>query len=72
MKLFKRKQATISSDAVAEKIAGNITRRQRQLADFLNHKISCLPKKSLVFVLFGFCLAFGAYCIYLLYNSIIN
>ncbi|TCC91929.1 hypothetical protein EZ428_09275 [Pedobacter frigiditerrae] len=72
MKLFKRKQATVSSDAAAEKIAGNITRRQRQLADYLNHKISGVPKKFLASALFGFCVAFGAYCIYLLYNSILN
>ncbi len=72
MQLFKRKNATTSSDAVAEKIAGNIVARQRQLADYLNHKSSALPRRSMAFILFCFCIAFGGYCIYLLYNSIIN
>jgi hypothetical protein len=72
MKLFKREKAMVSSDAVAEKIARNIARKQRQLADYLNHKIRRVSHKSLVFVLVSFCIAFGGYCIYLLYNSIIN
>lgn len=73
MKLFKREKKTDStSDAVAEKIAGSIMAKQRRVADYLNNKMEKFTRNTITNVLIIFCVAFGAYCAYLLISSIIN
>jgi len=69
MKLFAKNNAdrlTAGQKALAGRIAGRITRTQRRVAEWLNVKTAGLPAKTWLLLLVLFCLAFGAYCLYLL------
>ncbi len=73
MRLFKKaKKETVSTDAVAERIAGRIVARQRQLADYLNSKTAKFKSRRVAYVLMMGCIAFAGYCAYLLISSINN
>lgn len=72
MRLFEKKQADPSNDAVAKKIAGHIIAKQTQLANYLNEKAGRYSRKTIAYMLAGFCIALAAYCAYLLINAIIN
>lgn len=65
MSLFKRKKAALnpSQQAAAQRIAGGIINRQKQLADYLNAKTSEISGRSWLGLLIGFCLVFGLYCL---------
>lgn len=69
MKLFtnsKEERLTSRQEALAGRIAGRITRTQRRTAEWLNRKTAGLSAKTWLLLLVLFCLAFGAYCLYLL------
>jgi len=68
MRLFKKRvqQLSAGQEQRAGKIAGSILKGQRKAADYLNRKAAGMPGRRLLFLLIGFCLAFGGYCLYLL------
>jgi len=68
MRLFKKQVQPLSAgqEQRAGKIAGCILKGQRKAADYLNRKTAGMPGRRLLFLLIGFCVAFGSYCLYLL------
>ena len=65
MRLFKGKKVplTTGQQAVAERIAGKLITRQKRLADYLNTKTQGISGRSWLWLLIGFCLVFGCYCL---------
>jgi hypothetical protein len=66
MRLFTRgydKQLRPEQEARAQRIAGGIIDRQKKLADYLNVKTSGISGSSWLWLLIGFCLVFGCYCL---------
>ncbi len=75
MRLFKRKDHTVirpQTEALAERIAGRIIRRQSKIAGYLNKKTQHWNKASKLFALLAFCLVFGSLCLYLTLKSILK
>jgi len=73
VKLFAKSRAarlTARQEALAGRIAAGITGRQRRLANWLNGKTATLPARTWIFLLLGFCLSFGMYCLYLLVSAL--
>jgi hypothetical protein len=66
MSLFRKKRERIPNEETAQKIAGAIMGRQKQLAGYLNRRTSHLSGKRLLVALILFCTVFGSYCLYLL------
>ncbi len=72
MRLFSKKKESkesLTSDAVAQRIAGNIIGGQQRIADYLNVKTQHLPGRFWLYTLILFCVAFGSYCLYLLISA---
>ena len=67
MRLFNRKKVplTVEQEAVAERIAEGLIRRQKKVADYLNAKTKGISGEMWQMLLVGFCLVFGGYCLYL-------
>ncbi|SDL67605.1 hypothetical protein SAMN04487898_12290 [Pedobacter sp. ok626] len=65
MRLFKGKKVPLNAaqQAVAERIADKIVSRQKSLADYLNTKTQRISGRSWLWLLIGFCLVFGCYCL---------
>ena len=71
MNLFhKRKPKSYpKAEALAERIAGRIIRRQSRIAGYLNRKTQYWNKASKLIALLLFCLLFGSLCLYLIIKS---
>lgn len=70
MKLTKSRRKSFIHDEVAKKIAKSITRRQHQIADYLNQQINSFSRRTLIIALIGFCTVSGSFLIYLLINAL--
>jgi len=62
--------ASPKTEALAERIANRIIRRQTRAANYLNRKTQHWNKASKIIALLLFCLVFGSACIYLIIKSI--
>jgi hypothetical protein len=71
MRLFsKRKTKSYPrAEAMAERIAGRIIRRQTKMANYLNRKTQYWNKASKLIALALFCLLFGSLCLYFIIKS---
>jgi len=65
MRLFSRKKVllTIGQEAAAQRIAEGVINRQKRLATYLNAKTQSISPRSWLWLLIGFCLVFGCYCL---------
>jgi hypothetical protein len=73
MRIFKRKKVgTLSQgqEMAAQRIADGLISRQRRLADYLNARMHGISARSWLWLLVGFCLVFGGYCLYLVVAAI--
>lgn len=72
MNLFKKqkeKKLAAGQEKIAEGIAGRILKAQRRIADYLNGISRNWTPSRWKFLLVTFCLNFGSYCIYLLWQA---
>ncbi|KQC02031.1 hypothetical protein [Pedobacter sp. Hv1] len=72
MNLFKKqkgKKLAERQQKIAKGIAGQILKIQRKVADYLNRKSSNWTDLRWKLLLTAFCLSFGSYCIYLLWQA---
>jgi hypothetical protein len=73
MKLLRKEKRegplTGGQEKLASQLAGKILFWQRGAADYLNSKTSGLSIWSWKMMLTGFCLVFGAYCLWLLVQA---
>lgn len=69
MRFFKKRQKTGTSNTITKRMANYVERRQRKLADWLNHKMANSSRQELFFGLVIFCSVFGGYLLYLLLNT---
>jgi len=71
MSLFKGKKVPLSAgqQATAERIAEKLISRQKRLADYLNIKTRGISGRSWLWLLIGFCLVFGCYCLKLVLGA---
>ena len=67
MRLFNRKKVPLnaSQQAAAQRIAERLINRQKRLAEYLNAKTQGISGRSWLWLLIGFCLVFGCYCLQL-------
>lgn len=65
MSLFKGKKVPLNAaqQVVAERIADKIISRQKRLSDYLNARTQGISGHSWFWLLVGFCLVFGCYCL---------
>jgi len=63
---------TPKTEALAERIAGRIIRRQTKIADYLNRRTQHWNGVSKLIALLLFCLAFGSLCLYFIMKSILK
>jgi predicted Zn-dependent protease with MMP-like domain len=72
MNLFKKSKDRALTERQVEKagtIADRILKRQRKVADYLNHVTAGISRQHWIFLLVSFCLAFGTYCLLLLVQA---
>ncbi len=71
MRLFKKSERTLTprQQHTAQKVAERILSAQRQSADYLNSRTSGISARSWKLLLLAFCLGFGGYCLYLLWEA---
>ncbi|MNX70482.1 hypothetical protein D3C86_1017350 [compost metagenome] len=67
MSLFNRKKMRLNAvqEATAQRIAEKLISRQKRLAGYLNAKTQGISGRSWLWLLIGFCLVFGCYCMHL-------
>lgn len=67
MRLFNRKKVPLNAaqQAAAQRIAEKLISRQKKLADYLNAKTQGISGRLWLWLLIGFCLVFGCYCLQL-------
>ena len=72
MGLFRKRTKTLTArqEALAEKIATAIVRRQTRIASYLNRKTAYWDKSSKIIALALFSLVFGGISLYLLVKAI--
>lgn len=65
MRLFNRKKVLLNAaqQAAAQRIAEKLISRQKRLAEYLNAKTRGISQRSWLWLLIGFCLVFGCYCL---------
>lgn len=72
MSLFKKdknRSLTGRQEAVAQRIAEGIISRQKRAADYLNTKTQDISRRLWLWLLIGFSLLFGGYCLYLVTSA---
>jgi hypothetical protein len=72
MRLFKkREKAPLSTgqQAAAQRIAEKLISGQKRLAGYLNTKTQGISGRGWLFLLIGFCLLFGSYCLQLILRA---
>lgn len=73
MRLFKRdydKPLSQGQEMRARRIADGLIARQKRLADYLNAKTQGISGRSWLWLLIGFCLVFGCYCLRLVISAL--
>jgi hypothetical protein len=72
MGLFRKRNKTLTArqEALANKVASAIVRRQTQIASYLNRKTAYWDKSSKIIALALFSLMFGGISLYLLLKAI--
>lgn len=67
MRLFNRKKVPLNAvqEAAAQRIAEKLISRQKRLSGYLNDKTQGISGRSWLWLLIGFCLVFGCYCLQL-------
>jgi hypothetical protein len=71
MRLFRKRNPKNypKAEALAERIAGRIVRKQTKMANYLNRKTAYWNTASKVIALALFCLLFGSICLYFIIKS---
>lgn len=71
MNFFKRKTKSYpKAEALAERLAGRIIRKQTRIANYLNRKTQYWDRASKIIAFTLFVLLFGGLCIYLIIKSL--
>jgi hypothetical protein len=67
---MKQKILSPKANALAERVANGIIRRQSRIADALNRKTQHWNRASKIVALLLFCILFGGLCFYFIIQSI--